>query len=58
MDGAAAKYVGAWELCPEVTELRYWAGFGLIQRGEEERGAALLRETSPPTKAGRSCSRS
>ena len=44
MDGAAAKFVGAWELCPEVTELRYWAGFGLIQRGEEERGAALLRE--------------
>jgi uncharacterized Ntn-hydrolase superfamily protein len=44
MDGAAAKFVGAWELCPEVTELRYWAGFGLIQQGEEERGAALLRE--------------
>jgi uncharacterized Ntn-hydrolase superfamily protein len=44
MDGAAAKYVEAWELTSEAIELRYWAGLALIHRGEEERGEALLRE--------------
>jgi uncharacterized Ntn-hydrolase superfamily protein len=44
MDGAGAKYVEAWELSPNPVELRFWASFGLIHRGEAERGAALLRE--------------
>jgi uncharacterized Ntn-hydrolase superfamily protein len=44
LDGAATKYVEAWELSGEPLELRYWASFGLIHRGEAERGAALLRE--------------
>jgi uncharacterized Ntn-hydrolase superfamily protein len=44
MDAAAAKYVEAWELSPTPTELRFWASFGLIHRGEAERGAAMLRE--------------
>jgi uncharacterized Ntn-hydrolase superfamily protein len=45
MDGAAAKYLAAWEISEEAIELRYWAGLALIHRGEEERGAAMLRET-------------
>jgi uncharacterized Ntn-hydrolase superfamily protein len=44
MDGAAAKYVEAWEVSSEAVELRYWAGFALIHRGEAEQGATLLRE--------------
>jgi uncharacterized Ntn-hydrolase superfamily protein len=44
MDGAGAKYVEAWELSPTPTELRFWASFGLIHRGEADRGAAMLRE--------------
>ncbi len=44
MDGAAAKYVAAWEMSSEAVEVRYWAGFALIHRGEVERGEALLRE--------------
>jgi uncharacterized Ntn-hydrolase superfamily protein len=44
MDGAGAKYVEAWELSSTPVELRFWASFGLIHRGETDRGAALLRE--------------
>jgi len=44
MDGAGAKYVEAWEVSPTPVELRFWASFGLIHRGEAERGAAMLRE--------------
>jgi uncharacterized Ntn-hydrolase superfamily protein len=44
MDGAATRYIEAWELSPEPFELRFWAAFGLVHRGEAERGAALLRE--------------
>jgi uncharacterized Ntn-hydrolase superfamily protein len=44
MDAAGAKYVEAWELSSTPVELRFWASFGLIHRGEADRGAALLRE--------------
>jgi uncharacterized Ntn-hydrolase superfamily protein len=44
MDAAAAKYIEAWELSGEPLELRYWAAFGFVHRGEGERGAALMRE--------------
>jgi uncharacterized Ntn-hydrolase superfamily protein len=44
MDAAAARYIEAWELSPEPYEMRFWASFGLVHRGEAERGAALLRE--------------
>jgi uncharacterized Ntn-hydrolase superfamily protein len=44
MDGAAATYVEAWEISPSPVELRFWASFGLIHRGETDRGAAMLRE--------------
>ena len=44
MDAAAAKYIEAWELSGEPLELRYWAAFGFVHRGEAERGAALMRE--------------
>lgn len=44
MDGAGAKYVEAWERSSTPVELRFWASFGLIHRGEADRGAALLRE--------------
>ncbi len=44
MDVAAARYVEAWEISPEPIEMRYWAAFGLIHRGEVERGTAMLRE--------------
>jgi uncharacterized Ntn-hydrolase superfamily protein len=44
MDAAAAKYVEAWEISPGPVELRFWASFGLIHRGEADRGAAMLRD--------------
>ncbi len=44
MDGAAARYIEAWEISPGPVELRFWASFGLIHRGEVDRGAAMLRE--------------
>jgi uncharacterized Ntn-hydrolase superfamily protein len=44
MDAAGAKYVEAWELSSTPVELRFWASFGLIHRGEADRGAALLRD--------------
>ncbi len=44
MDAAGAKYVEAWEISSTPVELRFWASFGLIHRGEGERGAAMLRE--------------
>jgi uncharacterized Ntn-hydrolase superfamily protein len=44
MDGAAAKYLEAWERSPETGELRWWAGLALIHRGEAERGVIMLRE--------------
>jgi uncharacterized Ntn-hydrolase superfamily protein len=44
MDAAAAKYVEAWRISSDPVELRFWASFGLIHRGESDRGAAMLRE--------------
>ncbi|HEY0276795.1 MAG TPA: DUF1028 domain-containing protein [Solirubrobacterales bacterium] len=44
MDAAATRYIEAWELSGEPLELRYWAAFGFVHRGEGERGAALMRE--------------
>lgn len=44
-DGAAAKYLAAWELAPQSDELAFWAALSLIGTGEVERGAPLLRET-------------
>ena len=44
MDAAAAKYIEAWEISPDPVELRFWASFGLIHRGDVDRGAAMLRE--------------
>jgi uncharacterized Ntn-hydrolase superfamily protein len=37
-------YVQAWELVPENHELKFWAALAMVERGEDERGAALLRE--------------
>ncbi len=45
IDGAAAKYLEAWELAPEGVEMRFWAGLSLLHRGEAERGEELVRGT-------------
>jgi uncharacterized Ntn-hydrolase superfamily protein len=37
-------YVQAWERVPENHELKFWAALAMVERGEDERGAALLRE--------------
>ncbi|HVX33831.1 MAG TPA: tetratricopeptide repeat protein, partial [Solirubrobacterales bacterium] len=42
---AADLYVEAWEGAPENHELRFWAALALVERGESERGVALLRES-------------
>ena len=41
---SADLYVTAWEGAPENPELKFWAGLAMVERGEQERGAALLRE--------------
>jgi uncharacterized Ntn-hydrolase superfamily protein len=42
--GAAEIYIAAWERVPENDELKFWAALSMFDRGEGERGAALLRE--------------
>ncbi len=37
-------YIEAWERVPENHELMFWASLAMVERGEGERGAALLRE--------------
>jgi uncharacterized Ntn-hydrolase superfamily protein len=41
---ARELYVDAWERVPESHELKFWASLALVERGEGERGTALLRE--------------
>jgi uncharacterized Ntn-hydrolase superfamily protein len=41
---SADLYVEAWEGAPENHELKFWAALGMVERGETERGATLLRE--------------
>jgi uncharacterized Ntn-hydrolase superfamily protein len=41
---AADLYIQAWEETPENHELKFYAGLSLIERGDEERGAGLIRE--------------
>jgi uncharacterized Ntn-hydrolase superfamily protein len=41
---ATDLYVEAWERVPESHELKFWASLALVERGEDGRGAALLRE--------------
>jgi uncharacterized Ntn-hydrolase superfamily protein len=43
-DGAAARYVEAWELAPANEELGFWAALSLIGIGEAARGLPLLRD--------------
>lgn len=45
LEGAAAKYIEAWEMEPEVEELGFWAALSMIQMGDTERGLPLLRRT-------------
>jgi uncharacterized Ntn-hydrolase superfamily protein len=42
---ASDIYVAAWEQVPESHELKFWASLALIERGEKDRGLALLRES-------------
>jgi uncharacterized Ntn-hydrolase superfamily protein len=42
---SADLYVQAWEGTPENHELKFWAALALVERGEPERGTALLRES-------------
>jgi uncharacterized Ntn-hydrolase superfamily protein len=41
---ASALYIQAWEATPENHELKFYAGTSMIERGEAERGLALVRE--------------
>jgi uncharacterized Ntn-hydrolase superfamily protein len=41
---SADIYVEAWERAPENHELKFWAGLAMVERGDEERAAVLLRE--------------
>jgi uncharacterized Ntn-hydrolase superfamily protein len=41
---SAEIYVEAWELVPDNHELKFWASLAMVERGEEERAGALLRE--------------
>jgi uncharacterized Ntn-hydrolase superfamily protein len=41
---AAERYVAAFAVAPESVELAFWAGLALVARGEEERGAAQVRQ--------------
>jgi uncharacterized Ntn-hydrolase superfamily protein len=41
---AATIYIDAWERVPENDELKFWAALSMFDRGEADRGAALLRE--------------
>jgi uncharacterized Ntn-hydrolase superfamily protein len=42
---AAAKYLEAHERAPAATELEFWAGLALIQRGDRDAGLAHVRAT-------------
>jgi uncharacterized Ntn-hydrolase superfamily protein len=42
--GASDLYIAAWERVPDNDELKFWAALSLVERGEGDRGAALLRE--------------
>ena len=42
--GGADAYIAAWELTPESHELKFWAALAFVERGEGDRGVALLRE--------------
>jgi len=44
-EGAASKYIEAWEMEPENEELGFWAALSLIQLGDVDRGLPLLRRT-------------
>jgi uncharacterized Ntn-hydrolase superfamily protein len=44
-NGAAAKYVAAYERAPHAIELEFWAGLSLVETGETERGLTHLRST-------------
>lgn len=41
---SAEIYIEAWERIPDNHELKFWAGLAMVERGEEERAKALLRE--------------
>jgi uncharacterized Ntn-hydrolase superfamily protein len=41
---AAEIYIAAWERVPENDELKFWAALSMFDRGEPDRGAAMLRE--------------
>ncbi|HEY2479353.1 MAG TPA: DUF1028 domain-containing protein [Solirubrobacterales bacterium] len=41
---ASHIYVSAWEQVPDNHELKFWAALAMVERGEDDRGLALLRE--------------
>ena len=41
---SAEIYIEAWERMPDNHELKFWAGLAMVELGQEERAAALLRE--------------
>ncbi len=44
-DKSNALYIKAWELVPESHELKFWASLAMVERGEDERAAVLVRES-------------
>lgn len=43
-DEAAALFEQAFELAPDNHEMRFWAGLGVVQSGDLDRGLTLVRE--------------
>lgn len=43
-EDAAGQYLRACELAPEKTELAFWAGLAMVQRGEADDGVRLLTD--------------
>lgn len=44
LDGASRAYTKSFELAPEIDELKYWAGVGLLPSRGRARGLDMVRE--------------
>lgn len=44
LDGASEAYTKAFELAPEIDELKYWAGIGLLPTRNRARGVKMVQE--------------
>jgi uncharacterized Ntn-hydrolase superfamily protein len=44
LGGASRAYTKSFELAPEIDELKFWAGVGLLPSQERDRGLKMIRE--------------